>query len=132
MRIHISASLIFVSVLAMAQSQKISTIDFVQIQNDNKEEAIYYYENNWLVLRKMAAENEFIDSYELIEVTSTPDAPFHLILKTTYLNKEAFDKAEDRFQSLIEEKGSLRLLNEKQPGDFRKIIFSKTDGRHLF
>lgn len=125
-------SMLLFSIISIAQDIKISTIDFVQVQNDNREEAIFYYENNWLVLRKMALEREFIDSYEIIEVEATDDAPFHLILKTTYADQASFDKAEDRFQKLIEEKGPLQLLNEKKPGDFRKVIFSKPDAKHLF
>ncbi|WP_420316364.1 hypothetical protein [Ekhidna sp.] len=120
------------SISLSGQSSKVSTIDFVQILDDNRKEAIYYYENNWLVLRKQAVEKGYIDSYEIIEVESTNDAQFHLILITTYPDRIAFGKAEERFQELIELKGPLRLLNDKQPGDFRKIIFSKPDGNHLF
>ena len=123
---------LFWSLASLAQDVKISTIDFVQIQNENREETIYYYENNWLVLRKMALERSIIDSYELIEVESSEEAPFHLILKTTYANRAAFDLAEEKFAILIEEKGPRRLLNDKQPGDFRKIIFSKEAGEHLY
>lgn len=43
---------LLLSILTIAQDQKISTVDFVQVLNDNKEEAIFYYENNWLGLRK--------------------------------------------------------------------------------
>ncbi len=123
--------LLVLAITGTAQSTKISTMDFVQIQNGNRAETIYYYENNWLILRKMALERNFIDSYELIEVESSEEAPFHLILKTTYSNKEDFDKSEERFGKLIEEKGPLALLNDKKPGDFRKIIFYKEAGKHL-
>ncbi|MEP1034985.1 hypothetical protein [Ekhidna sp.] len=132
MKSIVCAASFLLSVVSFAQSSKISTIDFVQIQNDNIEEAIFYYENNWLVLRKMAVENGFIDSYEIIQVEAADDSPFHLILKTTYPDKLSFEKAEERFSALINEKGALRLLNNKQPADFRKVIFSKTDGKHLF
>lgn len=127
-----TALLLVISFVSFAQSTKVSILDFVQIQNDNREEAIFYYENNWLVLRKMAVERDFIDSYEMIEVDATDDSPFHLILKTTYVDKASFDLSEERFDQLIEEKGPLKLLNGKKPGDFRKVIFSKAGGRHLF
>lgn len=119
------------SLSSFTQNSKISTVDFVQIQNDNRKEAIFYYENNWLVLRKMALERNFINSYEIIEVEASDDAPFHLILKTTYPNQMDYDKAEERFTQLIKQRGPLQLLNEKQPGDFRKVIFNK-EGEHLF
>lgn len=132
MKLLISSALLFIVSVATAQDTKVSTIDFVQIQNDNREETVYYYENNWLVLRKMAQKRGFIESYEIIEVERTPDARFDLILKTTYSSKADYDKAEERFTSLIEEKGPLRLMNDKAPGDFRKIIFSTPEGKHLF
>ena len=130
-------SLLYFSFLLLAftgfsQSDKVSTLDFVQIQNDNREEAIYYYENNWLVLRKMAIERGFIDSYELIEVEYSEDAPFHLILKTTYANKGDYELSEDRFSKLIEEKGPLKLMNEKKSGEIRKVLFNKVESKHLF
>lgn len=132
MKKSLFALLLLLSILAIAQDQKISTIDFVQVLNDNKEEAIFYYENNWLGLRKMAIERGYIDSYEILETESTEEAPFHLILKTTYPNQNAFDQAEQRFQELIKEKGALQLLNDKKPGEFRKVLFSKVDARHLY
>ena len=125
------AILLFTSVLVFAQDRKISTIDFVQILNDNKEEAIFYYENNWLKLREMAVERGYIDSYELISVDSTPEAPFDLVLMTIYADMDAYDNAEHNFGLLIKERGELKLLNAKKPGEFRKILFSKMDGRHL-
>jgi len=117
---------------AFAQSsEKLTTIDFVQILNDNKEEAIYYYKNNWEVMRKRALEEGYIHSYQLLEVPFSEEAPFHIMLMTTYANKEQDAKSEDNFAILIEEKGPLRLLNDKKPGEFRKIIFNKDKVKHL-
>ncbi|WP_370089323.1 hypothetical protein [Ekhidna sp.] len=123
--------LLLLTLHTSAQDQNISTIDFVQIANGNRDEAIFYYKNNWLKLRQKAVERDFIVSYELISVDATPEAPFDLILMTTYPNKDAFEKAEENFGILIEEQGELKLLNDKKPGDFRKILFSKMDGKHL-
>ncbi|WP_425390462.1 hypothetical protein [Ekhidna sp.] len=125
-------TLLLLLVSVFASAQKISTMDFVQVQNNNHDEAIFYYENNWLKLREMAVERGYIDSFEILQTKSSAEAPFHLILKTTYPNRAAFDKAEERFQELIKEKGPLQLLNEKSPGEFRKILFSKMDAIHLF
>ncbi|NAS12250.1 hypothetical protein GTQ38_09575 [Flavobacteriaceae bacterium R33] len=100
-------------------------MDFVQILNDNKEETLFYYHNNWKVLREKALENNYIHAYELLETEATEDAPFQLILKTTYLNKEQFDQSEENFQKLIDEKGETRFLNEKRPPQFRKLLFHK-------
>lgn len=112
------------------QDAKLSTIDFVQILNDNKEEATYYYQNNWKVLRDMAIEKEYILSYQLLETPSTESEPFHLMLITTYANKVQYDLRETHFRELIKEKGELRLMNNKQPAEFRKTMFSKEMVRH--
>jgi hypothetical protein len=119
--------LLAVCVTGQSQStnQMISTIDFVEILNDNRSEAIYYFENNWKVLRKMAMENGHIHSYQLLEVEATQDAPFSLILITTYKDDQQYSVREKNFQELITAKGELKLLNGKKPAEFRKTLFSK-------
>ena len=112
------------------QNDKISTIDFVQILNDNKEEAVYYYQNNWKVLRNMAIKKEYIHSYQILELPPSEDEPFHLMLITTYLNNQQYELREEHFTVLIKEKGALKLMNDKDPGEFRKILFSKEMIRH--
>lgn len=112
------------------QDDRISTIDYVQILNGNKAEAVYYYQNNWRALRKMALENDYIDSFQILETPFTEEEPFQLMLITTYANKEQYDLREDHFGELIKEIGALKLLNEKKPGDFRKTLFSKEKVRH--
>ncbi|GAA3606558.1 hypothetical protein Q4Q39_11090 [Flavivirga amylovorans] len=112
------------------QGDKISTIDFVQILNDNKEEAAFYYQNNWKVLRKMAIKKKYIHSFQILETPANEDAPFHLMLITTYLNEEQYKLREDHFSELIKEKGKLELLNDKKPGAFRKTLFSKEKTLH--
>lgn len=107
------------------KNTKISTIGFVQIVNNNKKETVFYYENNWKVLRKMAIKKKYIHSYQLLETTPTNEAPFSFILITTYRNKQQFDKREKHFEELIKRKGKLKLLNSKKPGEFRKTLFNK-------
>ncbi len=110
---------------------RISTIDFVQILNKNNKEAYFYYENNWKVLRERAIRQNYIVSYELLKVDSTPDGPFNLILVTTYANQQQYDKREEHFDFLIKSGNGLKLLNSKEPGTFRKVVFSKDPVKHL-
>ncbi|WP_394970535.1 hypothetical protein [uncultured Croceitalea sp.] len=112
------------------QNDKISTIEFVQIVNSNKEEAIFYFQNNWGILRKMAVERNYIHSYELLETPVSEKGPFQLMLMTTYLNEKQYKLREEHFEALINEKGSLKLLNDKKPSEFRKSLFSKTSIHH--
>lgn len=119
-----------VSVLAQADSSKtITSIDFVQVIDNQFEETEYYYRNNWKVLREMAVERGYIHSFQVLQGEATEEAPFYLLLITTYADKEQYDKREEHFRALIEERGKLRLLNELKPADFRKTLFSRTELR---
>ena len=48
------------------QSDKNSTLDFVQILNNNTEEALFYYQNNWRVLREKAMSKNYIESFQML------------------------------------------------------------------
>ena len=120
--------LLFISMTSLCfgqQDQSISSMDFVEIVNDNQEEALFYYQNNWKILRQMAIKKNYISSFELLKDMGQDKNSFSLILVTTYANREQFEKREEHFQELIEEKGGLELLNEKKPAEFRKTVFSK-------
>ena len=123
---------LFISTLTFAQSDdSLAFMNFVEILNDNKEEAIYYYENNWKVLRDQAIERGFISSYQLLEVPYSEEAPFHIILVTSFATQEQYDAVEENFEILISERGERRLLNDKMPSEFRRIIFSKDNVKYL-
>jgi len=111
--------------------EAISTVDFVQILYDNQAEALFYYENNWKPLRDTALAKGYITSYEMLETPFTEDAPFHLMLITTYADEEQFAKREEHFLPLVETSGGLKLLNDKQPDAFRKSVFVKEKSKVL-
>lgn len=113
------------------EETRISSIDFVQVLNDNHEEALYYYENNWRWLRELAVEKGYILDYEFYNVERTEETPYDLILITVYGNKSQSDAREQNFAELIELKGELRLLNEKQPGVFRKLLKGHDKAVHM-
>ncbi|AXG67940.1 hypothetical protein KORDIASMS9_00122 [Kordia sp. SMS9] len=112
------------------KSERISTVDFVQIVNENKAEAMFYYEYNWKVLRNMAMQKKYIHSFEIMETSYSAAAPFHLMLITTYNNKEQYEQREKHFQELIKLNGKLNLLNDKKPAEFRKNLFYKENVTH--
>ena len=118
------------SIIYAQEDQKISSMAFVQIQNDNVAEAMHYYENNWKVVRLQAQEKNYIDSYQLLKAEYSDKVPFHLILVTTFKDKTQFAAREKYFQRLIENVGELNLLNHKIPNNFRKILF-ETHTVHL-
>ncbi|WP_347922434.1 hypothetical protein [Pontimicrobium sp. SW4] len=111
-------------------NDKITTIEFVEVVNNNKEEALFYFRNNWKALRDKAITKNYIHSYQLLETPKSDEAPFQILLITTYLNKTQYDQRENHFQELIKEKGDLKLLNNKKPKEFRKSLFSKDMVRH--
>ena len=37
---------------------KISTLDFVEVLNDNHDEALFFYKNNWKKLREIALKKD--------------------------------------------------------------------------
>ncbi len=104
------------------QSKSITAIEFVEILDDQKEEAIFYYQHNWKVLRERAKEHGFVESFQLIEIPYSSELPAHLLLITHFRNSEQYDQVEKNFKVLLEEHGEMRLLNTKQPAVFRKNV----------
>lgn len=110
-------------------AQQVSTIDFMKVVDGNRNELIYYYENNWKVLRDMALDRDYIVSYELLETEADSTGDFDILLITRYKDEEAYGKAEERFQGLIKEiqtDGGPKLMNNLTPLQFRDWKFSKT------
>ncbi|MCO4798135.1 MAG: hypothetical protein KC484_02900 [Colwelliaceae bacterium] len=104
---------------------KISTMDFIQIQQGYKAEALFFYKNNWKVFRKEAMENNYIDSFLFVETEATKDAPFHIVLITTYKDSYQFQEREKNFAKLMQTSNGPKLLNSVSPKVFRKKLFSK-------
>ena len=124
---------LFFSVIQLSVAQtdeRISTVDFVQIVDNNREEALFYYEYNWKALRAIALKKHYIASYEIMETSYSEEAPFHFMLITTYESKTQYDLREQHFQELIQQNGELKLLNDKKPSEFRKNLFHKENVSH--
>lgn len=110
---------------------KLSSVDFAQVLNNNLEETRYYYQNNWKALREAAIKKGYIDSYNLLEIEPTDATPYHFILITTYANQEQFNNREAHFEELIQASGELKLLNNKEPKDFRKVLHGQDSVKNL-
>jgi hypothetical protein len=123
---------LFLPVFSYSQSnEKITTIETVEILNDNADEAIYYFENNWKKLRETAVKKGYIHSFQLLKTAYSEEAPFHIVLITTFANQKQFDDRETHFTELIKASGGLKLLNEKTPAEFRKSVFAVSGAKHL-
>lgn len=107
-------------------TSSISSIDFVKIKNGHQKEALFYYENNWRVLREIAIKKEYIESYQLLLADDDEKANFDIMLVTVYKDEEQYDKSEANFQEIIDARpDGLKLLNDLKPGEFRETVFYK-------
>ena len=100
-------------------------MDFVEVLNNNHEEALHFYKKNWEKLRGIGLEKNYIHSFKLLETLADEQYPFSFILVTTYSNEEQFENREEHFSEVMQIKGGLELLNDKKPDEFRKTLFSK-------
>ncbi len=107
--------------------------DFVKIKNGLRDEAIYYYENNWKLYRDEAKKKGVIDSYELVAASSEKNADFDLILITRFRGEDQFRNVEKNFEPILKQlrpNGPI-LKNDRKPTDFRQNVFLY-QGRSLF
>ena len=105
-----------------------ATIDFVKIRDGKRDEARYFYENNWRAYRDAAFKRGLIDSYEYIEGRSDKDPSFDLVLITRYRGEQQYANREKAFEPIIKElspKGPF-LMGTSKPDEFRQVVFSYT------
>jgi len=102
----------------------LETIDFVKIKDGKRDEAIYFYENNWRFYRAEAVKRGLIDSYELIDARSDRETTFDLILITRYRGEEQFKNRETAFDPIIKEltPNGPFLKGTSKPDDFRQNV----------
>ncbi|MEO0435550.1 MAG: hypothetical protein AAF098_01440 [Pseudomonadota bacterium] len=118
-------SVLLFCVLAVVSSQlaaaEISSIDLVRVKNGNLEEALFYYEHNWLVYRQRALERGLISGFDLLLDDQHESGPL-LMLLTKYKDKKQFEQREENFATVMPADRQPLLANEKLPADFREII----------
>jgi hypothetical protein len=128
MRTLLSAALLLFSNISFGQSETtITTIDFVKIKNSKRQEALYFYENNWKVYRDVALKKDYIKSYKIMTALPDTTADFDFMLITEYTDSLQFRLNEQRFQQIIKatRPDGPRLLNGLKPNDFRQNLFFK-------
>lgn len=107
-------------------------VEFVKVVNGNRDEARYYYENNWRVYREAGVKRGIIDSFDYVEIANKA-SEFDIILITRYANEDQFKNSEKAFEPILKElrpKGPL-LRGTLKPDAFRKIVHSYV-GRSVF
>jgi len=111
----------------------ISVIDFVRIKEGKRDEALFYYENNWKIYRDEAQKRGVIESYELVDARSDNNSTFDLMLITRYRGEDQLKNSEANFQPILKQlrpDGPL-LKNALKPNEFRENVFVYT-GRAVF
>lgn len=105
--------------------ETIALMDFVKIKDGKRDEALFFYNNNWKLYREAALKKGIIHSYELIEAKSETNSSFDLILITRYKDESQYKNSEKNFEPILKEirpNGAL-LKNELKPEDFRQNVF---------
>ena len=105
-------------------STRISVVEGVAIKNHNRDEAIFYYENNWLEFRKDALRLGYIDAYELV-TSNIGDEEAGIVLITHFKSEAQFEEIEANFEKIMQDR-QLQLLNDVEPADFRQSVFVVT------
>lgn len=122
------AIVIFFSTLSMAQSShSIILMDIVEVPVARREEAIFYFENNWKLFREVAMEKGLIRSYRMMEVDHEISDHLELILTTEFSNDTQFEQVEENFEPImkaVRPNGPI-LLNEIKPSEFRKLVSTR-------
>ena len=121
----------FYSICNGQQDERMSLMIFVEILNDNKDEAIFYYQNNWGAMAELAIERGLMESHQILETPYSEEEPYHLILIVTFYNKEQYNNREGPYFELLKEIGPEKLLNDKKPDEFRKELYKKRRVKHL-
>lgn len=106
----------------------ISVVEFIKVKGGKRDEARYFYENNWRAYRDVAAKRGVIESFEYIEIVAPHDAAFDIILITRYKDAAQFTNSEKVFEPIMKElrpKGPL-LKGTFGPDEFREIVYSYT------
>jgi len=109
------------------RERPISVTDFVKIKNNHRAEAIYFYENNWIIYREIAQKKNQILSYQILQISPDSNFNFDLILTTVYKDSDQFKAGEPNFAAIIKEirPNGPKLLDSLKPGDFRQLVSTK-------
>ncbi|MBX7055587.1 MAG: TlpA family protein disulfide reductase [Pyrinomonadaceae bacterium] len=101
------------------------TIDYVKIKDGRRDEALYFYENNWTLYRDEALKRGVIHSYQILESVPSTTAPFDIILITWYKNEEQHINSEKNFEPILKElrPNGPKLKNGLGIDEFRQSLY---------
>lgn len=114
------------TLIGSAQSTNgIWVIDYVKFKPGKEKEALYFYENNWLVFRKSALAKGYIKSYQLLRTQKQDVNQFDLILMTEFADSKSHSKMEENFREVMQDRtGGALFLNDLRPKEFMEFVNS--------
>lgn len=110
-------------------SSVLKTMDYVEILEGNRKEALYFYENNWAKFRAYAAYHGYIKGFR-IQLMPDADA-YDIVLETEYADSTQLIAIEEHFSNWIKTRPSPDLLNDIKPDGFRKNVKHETFSTYL-
>ena len=113
------------SVVSAENDDTITVVEGIAVLDGRLDEAIFYYQNNWGYFRRQALERDYIESFDIV-IGDDRTESVDIVLITRFDSVEQHDAIEDRFEEIMSER-ELKLLNDVEPGDFRKNVFVVTN-----
>ena len=119
------SALCCVPVVGADDEGAITVVEGVAVLDGRLDEAIFYYQNNWGYFRRQALERGYIDSFDMVVGDDRAES-VDIVLITRFESAAQYDAIEARFEEIMSER-ELKLLNDVEPGDFRKNVFVVTN-----
>lgn len=129
-RTYLLLALSLASLCPVAMADTVTVVEGVKILNNNRAEAVFYYQNNWAQFRRDAELQDAISSYELIIASPGSDETVDILLITRFDDADQYAGIEDAYEKIAGGR-DLQLLNDVKPGDFRQNLFSIIQGDAL-
>jgi len=107
-------------------TKPISEVSLVKIKNNKREEALFFYMNNWKVFREAALKKGYIVSYKLFVSKQGSNADFDIMLITNYKDSIQFKNSEANFAPILKSTRPQgpKLMNDVKREDFIEHVSS--------
>ena len=85
----------------ISRPKGVAVTELVKVVDGNLEEAVFYFRNNWQVLRDEAIKRGMIESYEMQVAKAGEESDFDIVLITRYRNNLQYGQAEQNFRKFV-------------------------------
>lgn len=115
-----------ISVASGQSANGIWIIDYIKFKPGKEKEALYFYEQNWLVFREAAKKEGFIKSFELVHIKNQETPLFDLMLMTEFADSSYLKTMEGNFRKVMSRArpNGPSFLNDLRPKEFMEFVNS--------